>query len=211
MSGITKVRKVKCINNINVAKVQYDITVGKEYEVLGQKESFYVLKNDSDLEVGYALKYFEDITVNLSDREIVESIYLSGTTFYIHNKENKKMKLWEYSYWGTDSFGCGNKLVFQIEHLINGCREVSKNPKFSLDIFETVLNRLKERMAEKTGLLLLSTFTNRGAKFNFPFIEKIEEMSSASAEGFNPNSENDVAIWIFVLREPKNRKSMSVG
>lgn len=204
--------KVKCINNIGQHGTVFALTIGNIYEIKETKgEYMIILSNDNGVVCGYHRKYFEVLEEKklLTDKEILNSVSINNRTVSVKTRDGRNKSLWKFDYWGTNAFGCGNKAFFKIEDLIETCQNLPSDIiGLKMEIFEKVFDVIVESFKSSTGLLLFSTYTNRGDDV-IPFLSALEKKCAGSAEAYNPNSSNDVCIWIFATGKPKKRKTFS--
>jgi hypothetical protein len=204
--------KVKCINNIGQHGNVFALTVGNIYDIRETKgEYMIILSNDNGAVCGYHRKHFEIVEEKklLTDKQILDSISITDKSVSIRTREDKNTTLWTFNFWGTNDFGCGNKAFFKIEKLIERCQNLPEDMKdLKIEIFKKVIKVVVESFKSSTGLLLFSTYTNRGDGV-IPYLSALEDGCTASAEAHNPNSSNDVCIWIFATAKPKKRKAFS--
>lgn len=207
------ITKVKCINNIGQHGNVFALTVGNIYEVRETKgEYMIIIANDNGAICGYHRKHFEILEekVLLTDKQILDSITITDRTVRRKNRNGDIKDVWTFDFWGKNDFGCGNKAFFKIETLIERCQGLEPELKdLKIEIFKKVLATVVEHFKPSTGLLLFSTYTNRNDGV-IPYLSALEEMCTGSAEAHNPNSSNDVCIWIFATAKPRKRKTFAV-
>ncbi len=197
--------KVKCINVRNFR----NLTLNQEYEVVEQSVDFYHVINNAGNTARYAKEYFEVV-----EEEIIEEIipepelpiedevgvvedeilfeFDSEGAFSLINvfiNGEKKTKLYCYDVAGN----CGTWSI----NGINSVREV-----FGKDLFTEVMDKLMEFLTDETlkGCIVFSTNLNN----NEDVVEWLNNNCTGKTEDFfNPNSDNDVAIWWILINQDR--------
>jgi len=186
--------KVKCINVRNFR----NLTLNQEYEVVEQSVDFYHVVNNNGTTARYSKEYFEVIEevepvaelpiedeVGVVENEI--SFEFDDETIEVLINNEVKVKF----YCNLIAGNCGT-------YSISGVNEAYR--VFGEDLFPEVMNELMKFLAGETnkGCIIFSTNTNG----NEDVVNWLNENSTGKiGEFYNPNSDNPVDMWWFLINQ----------
>lgn len=175
--------KVKCIINPR----EFNITTDKEYEVKGEKDWGYLIDNDESEEHWYSKNFFEMIKPEL------KITYEGGDEGAIIINNNK-LKV-HTTFRGTN-ISCG---VLQFYGLNNIAETLIYNTNFEFNVCVDIMKKFIRNRVKEGSFRFMVCSTNLSGNYNNRGIRAKELFLKAFGEGiqgYNPNSDNDIAVWV---------------
>ena len=177
----------------------YRLTQGREYTVNDElREGYYQLQNDNNRTVFYADDLFEDVPTESTVEEIIQSMAITisdvGAISVRYNVDGNDRTLnYTLSITRTQN-SCGIGDVSGINGLVNHINQHVINRQ---DLRIQFLRKVVETFVDnfEFGLFLFST--NIDGNDNITAIDEVlTNLSLARIQKLNPNSGNQIALWI---------------
>jgi len=213
---------VTCVDARN-----YNLTVGNEYEVEidPQNENRYLLRNDRNLNSRYGTNLFEDVVEEPViekypfDRILNEIQYNGDRSYSIRVSDNDIIEITHNTMGNYNerlNMSCGVSQINNITACYNNiCHQIirvnnrlDENIKLTNDEIRQITNRIYSKILLGMfndcgrGAILASTNTNcnRFEDIN----EVMETFNVSTSRVHNPNSGNEIIIYVFNLEKGNN-------
>jgi hypothetical protein len=195
-------KKIKCIN-----EGPYKITLDKEYNLVKTEGNYYFLQNDSLKLVRYSKDFFEEVqnnitleeesnvVISLTEAQVIASISEDGSAFTDNDGEFVELELCFLSA-SESTISCGIIEFQGINDLISSIEEEvptvdSDRIELKRSIFKKVIKYSVSQ--QKCAIALFST----NVDFDEDILPALDEISDIVSQTIiNPNSENNIKLWM---------------
>ena len=204
------------MNKICINPKNYKLTQGKVYEILDEEDGYYLLVNDSNKTVRYYSDLFGDIEEAVeevapppsparTEADVISSLNVTSggqrcTVTYVDlNNQTVNFQTSAIGISGTE-ISCG---IFQMYNINNILLSIDNNVSTTDDdllelrkeIVKRVISLLINRNRGNTRWMLMSTNNNDIFEDYFEVIDSLAQTNLGWEN--NPNSGNDIKLWVF--------------
>lgn len=203
--------KKVCINPKN-----YKLTQGNEYEILQQEDGYYLIVNDSNKTVRYYSDLFGDIEEAVeevappppparTEADVISSLNVTciasrcTVTYVDLNNQTVNFQTSTIGIDGTE-ISCGIRQMHGINDILssidnNVSTEDDDLLELRKEIVKRVISLLINRNKGNTRWMLMSTNNNDSYEDYFDVFDSLAQTNLGWEN--NPNSENDIKLWVF--------------
>lgn len=175
---------IKCIN----PKV-YNLTAGKEYEVINESGRFYTVINDTGSAFSYSKELFEVETPAPIEEPLTIRIDNPAGNHQYRITTNKYAILRVIFERTGTSISCGINQFYNVNEVV---REVlERYNEDAIEVLKALVSHVLTRYVYKFALLSTNITDNEDV---VEVLDKV--LGDHQHEGLNPNSGNDIALWV---------------
>lgn len=191
--------KLKCKNSKG-----YKLTVGNEYEMISEEGDFVTIENDNGKSVRYSKDLFELVPEVVEIGEVTVTRQNNNGNLIVNIPIDGKERQWNIGIgYSGSNISCGIHQISGIDPLIASIinntdylskeYEIELDDEFKLDIFRKCIQTALTR--QTTRFVLMSTTLNSISRID-GIDTYLASIAEATLEGNNPNSNNDIALWV---------------
>ena len=204
------------MNKICINPKNYKLTQGKVYEILDEEDGYYLLVNDSNKTVRYYSDLFDDIEEAVeevappppparTEADVISSLNVTcngqrcTVTYVDLNNQPVTFQTTTVGIAGTD-ISCGIRQISGINDILSSIDNNVNTDEDDLlelrkEIVKRVISLLINRNRGNTRWMLMSTNNNESYEDYFEVIDSLTQANLGWEN--NPNSENDIKLWVF--------------
>ena len=200
-------KQIKCTLNNG-----YNITIGNTYNLLQESQDFYWLVNDNQKTVKYGKNMFELIedeiipepipVVQRTEADMVDSVTISGSTLSYINLDNNIVNFSVGLEENDTNISCGIGQLSGINSLVSIINSRVPQDDDYIDLRKELLRKYlisnaksNDYRDENAAMWLISTAIK---DIDEDMISVLDEVADTVSEvKNNPNSGNDIKMWIF--------------
>lgn len=200
-------KKIKCIDNNG-----YNITVGNEYNLIQESQDFYFLVNDNQKTVKYGKALFELIDdeqpipvqapepVKLTEQQMIDSIVYSNGVISFKDTDNETITIENdhLDFNGDSLISCGIEQVTDLDLLIDQVNDACDDLDDDyIDLRKAIFRKIIQDQVinnNSRAMRIMSTTSNKDEDL-LPVLDELAGWTSASVN--NPNSGNNIKMWVF--------------
>lgn len=174
---------IKCIN----PKV-YNLTAGKEYEVISESNRFYTVVNDTGSAFSYSKELFEvETPIPVEEPLNIEIQNINGHRYSIRTNKHETTRV-TFERAGT-SISCGINQFYNVNELVDEILHTYRED--AIEVLKALFTHVLTLYVYKFALISTNITDNEDV------IEALDKvLGDHQHEGLNPNSDNDIALWV---------------